>query len=401
MHIEKKTLTKIFFLAAGCIILYWLLHDADRVKSVFGVVKGVVAPFALGAAFAFIINVPMRAFEGMLKGIKKNKLRRICAILLTVVAVLLVLTLVFLLLIPQLSNTIQSLIPKVYDFILRIGNNTTQYLDNHPEVMEWLFANTEFESFDWTNLAQKVISFLGTSFSSVANGTFAAIGNITGALMDVFIAIVFAVYCLFQKEVLARQGRKLLYAFLPENICDHTVRILRLTNSTFSNFLSGQCVEVCILGSLFAIVMSIFRMPYAPLVSVVVAVTAFIPVVGAWTGCVVGAFLILVEDPLLSIWFILMFVVLQFIENNLIYPKVVGTSVGLSGMWVLVGIGIGGELMGVAGMFLMIPVVSVIHTLLSEVTNKRLGTKNIAPEKLAPQPPELATRLIDRFKKRK
>lgn len=401
MHIEKKTLTKIFLGAVGCIILYWLLHDIERVRSVFGVIKSIVAPFALGAAFAFIINVPMRAFEGVLKGIKKDKLRRICALLLTAVAVLLVLALVFVLLIPQLSATIQSLIPQVYNFILNVGNNSSEYLESNPEVMEWVYANTEFENLDWSGLAQKVITFLGSSLSSVANGAFAAIGNITSVLVDIFIAIVFAVYCLFQKETLARQGRKLLYAFLPETVCDHTVRILRLTNSTFSNFLSGQCVEVCILGSLFAITMAIFRMPYIPLVSVVVAVTAFIPVVGAWTGCVIGAFLILVENPVLAIWFVVMFIVLQFIENNLIYPKVVGTSVGLSGMWVLVGIGIGGELMGVAGMFLMIPVVSVLHTLLSEVTNKRLGKKDIAPEKLTAQPPELATRFIDRIKKKK
>lgn len=401
MHIEKKTLTKIFFGAVGCIILYWLLHDVERVKSVFGVIKSIVAPFALGAAFAFVINVPMRAIEGVLKGIKKDKWRRICAILLTVVAVLLVLALVFVLLIPQLTSTVQSLIPQIYDFIVNIGKNTSEFLNKNPEIMEWLAANTEFEMLDWSGLAQKVISFLGSGLSSVANGTFAAIGNITGAVMDAFIAIVFSVYCLFQKEVLARQGRKLLYAFLPEHICDHTVRILRLTNSTFSNFLSGQCVEVCILGSLFAITMAIFRMPYVPLVSVVVAVTAFIPVVGAWTGCVVGGFLILVEDPVQAIWFVLLFIVLQAVENNLIYPKVVGTSVGLSGMWVLVGIGVGGELMGVAGMFLMIPVVSVIHTLLSEVTNKRLLKRNIDPEKLTVQPPELATRLIDRFKKKK
>ena len=177
------------------------------------------------------------------------------------------------------------------------------------------------------------------------------------------------------------------------------MRILRLANATFSNFLSGQCIEVCILGCMFAISMAIFRMPYIPLVSVLVAVTAFIPVVGAWVGCVFGAFLILVANPMQAVWFVVMFVVLQQIENNLIYPRVVGTSIGLSGMWVLVAVAVGGELMGVAGMFLMIPITSVIYTLLRESTNKHLQTKEIPADKLKEQPPELTKKF--KFKKKK
>ena len=263
--------------------------------------------------------------------------------------------------------------------------------------MEWVVTNTDFENFNWSDLAQKVISMIGSSVSKIIDGMFAAIGSITGALFDAFIAVVFAVYCLFQKETLARQGRKLLYAFLPEKFSDNTVRILRLTNSTFSNFLSGQCIEVCILGSLFAVTMAIFKMPYIPLVSVLVAVTAFIPVVGAWVGCVLGAFFILVSNPMQAVWFIIMFIVLQQIENNLIYPRVVGTSIGLSGMWVLVAVAVGGELMGVAGMFLMIPISSVIYTLLREMTNNRLAEKTIDAQKLTEQPPEFTPK----FKRKK
>ena len=265
--------------------------------------------------------------------------------------------------------------------------------------MEWLTNNTDFEQFDWAGLVQKLITMVGNSVSTIVDGAFSAIGSIAGAFMDAFIAVVFCVYCLFQKETLARQGRKLLYAFLPEKFCDNTVRILRLTNATFSNFLSGQCVEVCILGSLFAITMVIFGMPYIPLVSVLVAVTAFIPVVGAWVGCIFGAFFILVANPIQAVWFVIMFIVLQQIENNLIYPRVVGTSIGLSGMWVLVAVAVGGELGGVAGMFLMIPVASVIYTLLREVTNNRLAGKTIDSEKLKDQAPELLPRV--KFAKRK
>jgi predicted PurR-regulated permease PerM len=167
---------------------------------------------------------------------------------------------------------------------------------------------------------------------------------------------------------------------------------MRLTNVTFGNFISGQCLEAVILGCLFAVAMAIFGMPYIPLVSVIIAVTALIPVVGAFVGCVVGAFFILVNDPIQALSFIALFLVLQQLENNLIYPRVVGTSIGLPGMWVLVSVTIGGEIMGVAGMLVMIPLVSVLYTLTREFTGKRLQERNIPEEKLLPQPMEIKSR---------
>lgn len=401
MHIEKKTLRNVFIGVAICILLYWLLHETERVRSVYTVIKGVASPFVLGASLAFIINVPMRTIEGLLKKVENLKLRRLLAVLVTFVAVLLVLALVFLLLIPQLVDTIQSLVPKLYTFVTSIETTVKDFLADNPQVMEWVTANTDFEKIDWAGLVQKFVSMVGNSVSAILGSAFSAIGSVAGAVMDVFIAIVFAIYCLFQKETLARQGRKLLYAFLPEKISDRVIRVFRLTNATFSNFLSGQCVEVCILGCLFAVTMAIFRMPYVPLVSVLVAVTAFIPVVGAWVGCALGAFFILVANPIQAVWFVVMFLILQQIENNLIYPRVVGTSIGLSGMWVLVAVAVGGELMGVAGMFLMIPVASVIYTLLREATHKRLDTRNIASEKLREQPLELTSKFKHMRKSKK
>ena len=229
----------------------------------------------------------------------------------------------------------------------------------------------------------------GDRLSGIFTSAFSAIGGFARGIVNFVIGFVFALYCLFSKETLARQGRKLLYAFLPEVWSDNTVRILRLTNSTFSNFLSGQCLEVCILGCLFAISMAIFRMPYIPLVSVLVAVTAFIPVVGAFVGCFFGAFFILVDNPIQAVGFVVMFLILQQIENNLIYPRVVGTSIGLPGMWVLLAVAIGGELMGIAGMFLMIPLASVLYTLTREIAQTNLQNRNIDATKLEPQPPEL------------
>ena len=401
MHIEKKTLRNVFLGVGACILLYWILHETERVKSVVDFVSGILFPFAFGAAVAFVVNVPMRAIEGLLVKIKKTSLRRTLALLITMVAILLVLALVFWLLIPQVIDTVQSLWPKLKEFFTNVETSVSGFLSENPQLMQWVKENTGIERLNLAELVQKAISMIGSSVSTILAGTLSAIGSISGAMVNVVIGIVFAIYCLFQKETLARQGKKLLYAFLPEKFSDEVIRIMRLTNSTFSNFLSGQCVEVCILGCLFAVAMAIFRMPYIPLVSVLVAVTAFIPVVGAWVGCILGAFFILVANPLQAVWFVIMFFVLQQIENNLIYPRVVGTSIGLSGMWVLVAVAVGGELMGVAGMFLMIPIASVLYTLLQEVTNKRLKNKEIDVTKLDARPVEIKSKLLKPKKEKK
>ena len=401
MELNKKAIRRIFIGVAGCILLYWILHETDRVTSAYNTIAGVLSPFVIGAGLAFILNVPMRSFERFLRKIKFAKLRRVVALLLTIVSVLLVLTLVFSLLIPQVVDTAGTFAGRLPAFFSNVQTWITNFLEEHPEVQEWVLANTDFENFDWVGLIPNVVTMLGDSVETIMLGAVAAIGSIFDIFFDLFISIVFCIYCLFQKEHLARQGRKLLYSIASEKFADRVVRVLRLTNTTFSNFLSGQCLEVCILGSMFAISMAIFRMPYIPLVSVLVAVTAFIPVVGAFIGCIVGALLILVDDPLQAVQFVVMFLVLQQVENNLIYPRVVGTSIGLPGMWVLFAVAVGGEFMGVAGMFLMIPLSSVLYTLLREHTNKRLSVMNLDPEKLKEQPPELRSRLRGKSNNRK
>ena len=401
MELNKKAIKTIFFGVAGCILLYWILHETEKLTAAYNVVAGVVSPFAIGAVLAFIMNVPMRSFERILGGIKFPTLRRVVALLLTLLAVVLVLTVVFSLLIPQVADTAETFASRLPAFYEKVENNILTFLEEHPDIQEWVLANTDFENFDLVGFAQSVLAMVGDSVETIMLGAVSAISKTFDIVFDLFISIVFSIYCLFQKENLARQGRKLLYSIASEKFADETVRIMRLTNSTFSNFLSGQCLEVCILGSMFAICMAIFGMPFIPLVSVLVAVTAFIPVVGAFIGCIVGALFILVDDPLQAVQFVAMFLVLQQLENNLIYPRVVGTSIGLPGMWVLLAVAVGGEFMGVAGMFLMIPLSSVLYTLIRERTNKRLALLDIDEEKLKEQPPELRSRFRDRFKIKK
>lgn len=389
-EVNKKTLLRVFWCVCGCIILYWLLHETERVNSAINTITGVFAPFILGSVLAFILNVPMRAIENtILKKMTSQKAKRLISVILTLIALLLVIALVFWLLIPQITHTVNSLIPALTAFFNKLQNGVMDFLNENPNILAWLKENTDFESLNLSTLFKDAVSKFGGFASMVLGGAITAIAGIFSGVFDGVIALVFCVYALFQKEILARQGRKLLYAFLKEKTADCIVRIARLTNTTFSNFLSGQCVEVCILGSMFAISMAIFGMPFIPLISVVIAVTAFIPIVGAWVGCILGAFLIFVQDPVLAFWFIVMFLILQQIENSVIYPRVVGTSVGLSGMWVLLAVSVGGEMMGVIGMFLMIPLASVLYALVREFTNKKLNTVPVDAEKLNIQPPEL------------
>lgn len=400
MVLDRKTMRSLFLGAAGCIVLYWVLHDIDRVQGFLGGIAGMLSPFALGAGLAFILNVPMRAIENM-ENVENPGARRIIAIVLTFIAFIMVVTAVFLLLIPQIGTTVESLVPQMLSFVDKAEVTLNSFMAENPELMQWVYDNTGLESINWGSLAQKALQVVGDGMTTVLTGALSAIGSLTGAAVDLVVAVVFGLYCLTRKEILAQQGRKLLYAFLPEHWADTVIRVLRLTNSTFSNFLSGQCVEVCILGTLFAVSMWIFGMPYIPLISVLVAVTAFIPVVGAFVGCILGAFFILVEDPILAIGFVVMFLILQQIENNMIYPRVVGHSIGLPGMWVLFAVIIGGELFGVAGMFLMIPMTSVIYSILGEITALRLEERKIDPEKLRDHPPELTPAFAGKKKEKK
>ena len=401
LKFDKIMIRRILIGVLGIIVAYWLLHEPERAKYIANSVVSVLAPFVIGGVIAFILNVPMRAIEGKLQWIKKNFFRRLVALVLTLLCALLILALVVVLLIPELVESIKSLGPRLESAYYSVSTYIKHMLEKYPEINEQVSQYLDIKNYDVSALIKQAIEAISSGLGFLVPQAFNAVSTVIGGLISGFISVAFAFYTLFQKETLARQGRKVLYAVLRESHADYIVKTLRLTNTTFSNFLSGQCVEVCILGTMFAISMSIFRMPYVPLISVLVAVTAFIPYVGSWTGCIVGAFLILVSNPLQAVWFVVMFLILQGIENNIIYPRVVGNSVGLSGMWVLIAISIGGELLGIVGMFLMVPATSVLYVLVQDAIHKRLGKKEISEEKLQAQPPQIISTRKRMEKKKK
>lgn len=389
MHIDKKLMHRIFLLIAGAIVFAWLVLDTARASLLFGRVWELVSPFALGAGIAFIFNVPMRTIERQLEGVHKAGLRRGMAIVLTILCLVLIVMFVVELLVPQISLTLASLSEKIPAFVERTAARLMVIAEENPGMGVWVQETFKLESLDWAAILRNILTWLGNQVTTVMGNAVNVIGSVTNGIVNMVIGLAFSVYCLARKEILARQARRVLYSVLSEGRADEIIRVMRLTNVTFSSFISGQCLEACILGCLFAVAMALFGMPYIPLVSVIIAVTALIPVVGAFVGCIVGAFFILVNDPLQAVTFVAMFLVLQQLENNLIYPRVVGTSIGLPGMWVLVAVTVGGELLGVVGMLVMIPLASVMYSLAREFTNRRLAERNIPEEKLHEQPTEI------------
>jgi len=401
MHIDKKILRYMFIFLIGAVVLYWIVLDTERAGAFVRNIWGMFTPFILGSAIAFIFNVPMRAVERQLNWIHKPGLRRGAAVILTLVIFVMVIAFVVLLLVPQIRMTVESVVATLPEFISRESENLMQFLEQHPEARDWLMEYTQMDNFNWTGFVEKVVKLAGEYLTKIFDGAFSAIGKVTNGFVNAFLGICFAFYALARKEVLARQCRRLIYSLIPEHWADEVIRVMRLTNSTFSNFISGQCLEACILGVMFAVVMTIMGLPYMPLVSVIIAVTALVPLVGAFVGCILGALFILVESPVQAFTFVIVFLVLQQIEGNLIYPKVVGTSIGLPGMWVLVSLTVGGELAGVAGMLLMIPLTSVVYALLREFTNARVAERNIPAEKLLDHPPELKSKFKEKRERKR
>lgn len=389
MKLDKKTMLRIFLIAAAGIFLYWLLCEMDKVAVILGGIAKIASPFITGGIIAFILNVPMRAFERMFKKVKNPNVRRSLAIVLTILCVLIVVALVCVLLIPQLIVAIIQLGSTFENLPDWISDAGKKLIRRYPEIHAWISNNIDASNTNWGDIVKNIFPKIGDIATSVIN----MVSSLASGVVNFFLAIVFSVYCLYNKDVLARQGRKVLYAFFPEKFSDRVVRVLRLSNVTFSNFLSGQCVEACILGCMFAVVMAIFKLPYIPLICILITVTAFIPIVGALLGCFVGALLIALDPsagPIDAIYFIIISVVVQQLENNLIYPRVVGTSIGLPGMWVLVAVTVGGAVMGVGGMFIMIPLSSVIYSVIRLYTNKKLKRVNVDPEKLRCHPMDMS-----------
>lgn len=373
MELNKKNMKKLMILISFGIILFWVLNNLTVIFAFISHFLHLLYPFILGAIIAFILNIPMTKIEKFIKKHQKNKNSKLpvrtISITLSLVIFVGFILLISLLLIPELIENIQLLIKNIPGFIEKIQELILDLVSSYPEIklkIEEVFKNT-------TNVNNIMVTVL----NYVINGSLSFITSLVTSVFTLFTAVVFAIYVLSQKEYLNRGVKKLMYAYMKKEHVDKVMEIATLSNKTFSKFISGQCVEAIILGTIFFITLSLLRFPYALIISVLTTVTALIPMFGAMIAMLVGALLISVTSVWQALLFIVVFQVIQQIENNFIYPKVVGKSVGLASMWTLMAVILGGSILGITGMIIGLPLASILYAILRNETNEKLKDKKV------------------------
>lgn len=369
MELNKKNIKRILLLVACAIILYWGLNNLSTLGKLLGSFFSLFSPLLIGVGIAYVMNLLLKAIERLWDmALKKApelwrvKLKRPICLTATMLLFLGIIFAIFFILIPRLEEAGSTLIANVPGYITQIQNwweSLVDFAAEHGVTLPELSMNVE----DATKFISKILS---SDSGNVVNTTIDITTSILGALVNVLLALVFSVYMLAQKETLISQSRRLLLAALPRKAGQRTMHILKLTNNAFSSFVTGQVTEAFILGSLCCIGMLILRLPYALPVSVIISFTSLIPIFGAWIGAATGAFLIVFVSPIKALTFLIFLLILQQVEGNLIYPKVVGKSVGLPGLWVLAAVTIGGGIFGMLGMLLGVPICSVIYALVQD-----------------------------------
>ena len=355
---ETKKWLKIVLIA---IVVYWCLNNLGTLGNFLSTIIKILSPFIIGGIIAFILNIPMRFFERKLtKKKKKKKIARVISLILSIIIIVLIIALIINLILPKLIDIAQLLIDQLPFYTENIKNALGNVqIEN---IMENLNITQESINQEIINIAT---GFITSSISLV--------GNFVSAISTTVIAIIFAIYILMSKERLQKQFTKILFAYVKKEKVRKILGIARLTRNTFANFLTIQCLEAVILGTLCIIGMLILQIPYAVQIGVLIGVTALIPIVGAFIGAAIGAVLIASVDIMKVITFIIFIIILQQVEGNLIYPRVVGTSIGLPGIWVLVAVSVGASLFGIIGMLVAVPTFSVLYTILKVDVNKKLG----------------------------
>ncbi len=380
MNWNRKDTIRIVLILCGVVLFAYILFNFDKVSSMFSWLANILMPFVIGFAIAFVVNVPMKGLEKVLFKNKDSRLYRfkrpVCLIL-SFLCIIAVLTFAITMIIPEMSKTITAFADKLPSAMDDIQKKAIKLMKDQPEMVDKIKSI----NINWDALISNVVDVVKNGGGSVLASTFSIASSVVGAVVDVIVGLFFACYILAQKETLEKQAKGILYAVFKEEKADRFIQTCVLADRTFSNFISGQCLEACILGLMFFITMTIFRIPYALTVSIIIAVFALIPVIGAFVGCFAGTLMILVENPKQAIVFLIIFVVLQQIEGNFIYPHVVGGSVGLPSIWVLVAVMLGGDLMGILGMLVFVPLFSVLYAMSEEYVVKRLRDKGISWKK--------------------
>ena len=374
----KKDIIKLILFTV--IIIFAFIY-IKTIGSFLAYLINIFMPFIIGIFIAFILNVLLNFVENKLfkKLNNKNyktwsKLKRPVSVIITFIIIITIIVFILGLLIPQLQNTV-SLFTKNFD---TYKEQTIEILNNFYNKSKSI--NNYSTSIN--NLKNEITSYINNNRNEIMQITIGVASSFLGSITSIIIGIVFAIYILLKKEDLSRQFKKILKAYLPEKYERRIEEIANLSNITFGNFISGQCLEALIIGLLCFIGMLILQIPYASTISVLVGFTALIPVFGAFIGTFIGAFLIFMVEPFKALIFIIFIIILQQLEGNIIYPKVVGKSVGLPSIWVMVAVTIGASIYGVLGMILSVPLCSILYSIIKTDVNLKIEEKNKVPAKI-------------------
>lgn len=376
MREKKQIIRTVLGLIIFTVLFIYLINNLDIVANAAQTLWSLLFPFILGCGIAFVINIPMRSIEGSLFKKEDGRLykwKRPISMVIAYLLALLVVVIVIFVVVPEVADTIASIRDKLPGFIDKAKEWLLKYTKKYPEIAK---AISDFEP-DLTKLS----SLFKDNGSTIITTTVNIFSSIIGMVINVLVGIVFSFYILVQKEKLAKQLKMVCYALFKEGTADELMVFGKIANTTFSKFFSCQFREGIILGAMFLVVMTVFGFPYSLTIGVLIAFTALIPVFGAFIGLFIGCFLILVEEPKYLLWFIILFFVLQFIENYFIYPKLVGDDIGLSAIWVLLAVIVGGDLMGVAGMLIFIPLASVMYAYTRSIVYRKLKKRKINVDK--------------------
>lgn len=361
------------------ILFYWALHNISGILVFLGHMIELLIPFIIGIGVVVVVNIPMKFLERKVVKIKKPGLRRALSLVLSLILMIGVVGLVLFIVIPELGSAISSLIETLPAFLEGAMAYMMGLLQRFPNA-DVLIDRAEI---NWQTLSTTLVGFITGASSAIMNSGVGIFSSLVSGIINFFVGFIFAIYILFHKEKLGRHMRMLMYAYIPTGTVDRILRVTGLVNTTFAKFLTSQTMEAGILGSMFLVSMTIFRFPYALVISLLVTVTALIPIVGSFIALGIGFLLILVTNPIQALWFVVLFLVLQQTEGDIIYPKVVGNALGLPAIWVLAAVIIGGDLMGILGMFLGVPIAAVGYVLLKETVRERLVLRDVDKGRIA------------------
>ena len=374
MDLEKNKKTIMELILFTVIVIFAFINISYIWIFIKYVIK-IFMPFIIGAMMAFVLNVLLNVVENKIfkKLNQKNtktwqKIKRPISLVTTFIMIIALIALILGLIIPQLKNTVE-LFTENFDSYKTESVELLEKVGIKQENIIELNKNLE-------NIKEEVTNYVNENKNEIMQTTVGVATSVFGTITSIVLGIVFAIYILLKKEDLSRQFKKLAKAYLPEKKQKTLEEISSLSNKTFGNFVSGQCLEALIIGILCFIGMLILQIPYAATISVLVGFTALIPVFGAFIGTAVGAFLILMVDPGKALIFIIFIIILQQLEGNLIYPKVVGNSVGLPGIWVMVAVTVGASIAGILGMLLSVPICSILYSIVRTKVNNRIDQKN-------------------------